>query len=222
MCWRDLHPLEWQLASLHQIRTVLSSALAEAETLGVIPRSPLQALRGRLPIGPAPEARPADPAQIEREIAALGPGDPRRMALYLARALGLRTGEICGVRWRDVGAGRVTVREQIVPVGGASVAREPKYGSGREISIGPRVAQALAEHRLALAERLLAHGIRLTEDLPVCAWPDGRGLRPGASRTGAGGMASGFTMCAISTPAFSWLLSLCPWSRSGWGIPDRT
>jgi integrase len=39
------------------------------------------------------------------------------MALYLARTLGLRSGEICGARWRDAEVGKITVREQIVPVG---------------------------------------------------------------------------------------------------------
>jgi integrase len=158
----------------------LSSALKEAERLDMIPRNPLDKLRGALPLGPAPEAQPADKATIDREIAALPVGDQRRMALYLALALGLRRGEICGLRWRDIGDSKITVREQIVPVGKGHVTKAPKYDSGREIAIGPRVAEALQQHRRALAERLLACGIRLTTDDPVCAGDDGRSLRPGS------------------------------------------
>ena len=145
-------------SSLGQIRNVLASALGEAETLDMIPRSPLDKLRGKrgqkkpLPIGPSPEAKPADKAMIDREIAALPAGDPRRMALYLARTLGLRRGEICGARWRDAEGGKITVREQIVPVGKQMITKAPKYDSIREIKIGPKVAEAIQQHRRALAE----------------------------------------------------------------------
>jgi integrase len=102
------------------------------------------------------------------------------MALYLALALGLRRGEICGLRWRDVTDSRIAIREQIVPVGKQDVIKAPKYNSGRAIAIGPKLAEALQEHRLALAERLLATGVRLTSNHPVCARDDGEPLRPGS------------------------------------------
>ncbi|HZK92282.1 MAG TPA: tyrosine-type recombinase/integrase [Stellaceae bacterium] len=167
-------------SSLGQIRNVLASSLREAERLDMIPRSPLDRLRGALPIGPSPEARPADKNSIDRAIAALPIGDPRRMALYLALALGLRRGEICGLRWRDVSDGAIMVREQIVPAGKQNITKGPKYGSTREIKIGPKVAEALRQHRLAVAEQLLVLGVRLTTDHPVCAHEDGRALRPGS------------------------------------------
>jgi integrase len=146
----------------------------------MIPRSPLDKLRGALPIGPSPEARPAHKATIDRAVAALPVGDPRRMALYLALTLGMRRGELCALRWRDVDSDKVTVREQIVPAGKEAITKAPKYDSVREIKIGPKVAEALQQHRLALAEQLFALGVRLTADHPVCAHEDGRPLRPGS------------------------------------------
>jgi len=165
-------------SSLGQIRNVLASALREAERLDLISRSPLDKLRGALPIGPSPEAQPAPKATIDHEIAALPIGDPRRMALYLVLALGLRRGEICGLKWRDIGDSTVTIREQIVPVSNRHITKAPKYNSGREIAIGPGVVDALQQHRRALAELMLSLGTRLTADHPVCARYDGSPLRP--------------------------------------------
>ena len=108
-------------------------------------------------------------------------GDPNRMALYLALALGMRRGELCGLKWRDLENDKITVREQIVPVRGKAITKAPTYDSGREIKIGPKVAEALRQHRRAAAEALLKVGKRITADDPVCLHLDGgRALRPGS------------------------------------------
>src|SRR6266536_2835543 len=69
LCWRDLHPLEWQLASLHQIRTCsfpaygshlgyqrrLYAAVCEPAPLTRLPGSaPARALLARIPLGLRP------------------------------------------------------------------------------------------------------------------------------------------------------------------------
>src|SRR3981189_48456 len=48
LCWRDSHPLEWQLASLHQIRTWPSRVIR------LVPRRELELLL--LPVGSLPTA----------------------------------------------------------------------------------------------------------------------------------------------------------------------
>jgi integrase len=96
----------------------------------------------------------------------------------LALTCGLRRGEICGLRWRDVTDDKIAVREQIVPLIGGSITKAPKYGSMREIKIGPKVSEALRQRRRALAEQLLALGVRLTPDHHVCARADGSPLHP--------------------------------------------
>jgi integrase len=125
-------------STLGQVRNVLSSALREAERLDMIPRSPLDKLRGALPIGSSPEARPADKGTVDRAIAETPTENPYRIGLLLALACGLRRGEICGLRWRDVQDGKIIVREQLVPLKGGAITKAPKYGSAREIKIGPR------------------------------------------------------------------------------------
>src|ERR1051325_5977663 len=93
-------------STLGQVRNVLASALREAERLDMIARSPLDKLRGALPIGDSPAAQPADKAAVDRTLAETPVNDPNRIALLLALACGLRRGEICGLRWRAVSLSR--------------------------------------------------------------------------------------------------------------------
>jgi integrase len=165
-------------STLGQVRNVLAAALREAEKLDMIPRSPLDKLRGALPIGSSPEAQPADKSIVDRALAETPIGNPYRIGLLLALACGLRRGEICGLRWRDVEDRKILVREQIVPLIGGAITKAPKYDSGREIKIGPKLAEALRQHRRAAAERLLALGVRIGPDHHVCAREDGSPLHP--------------------------------------------
>src|SRR6185312_6335823 len=165
-------------STLGQVRNVLASALREAERLDMIPRSPLDKLRGALPIGTSPEAQPADKGVVDRALAETPVENPYRIGLLLALACGLRRGEICGLRWRDVDDGKIVVRQQIVPLAHGSVTKAPKYDSAREIKIGPKVAEALRQRRRLLAEQLLALGVRITGDHHVCARGDGSPIRP--------------------------------------------
>jgi integrase len=68
------------------------------------------------------------------------------MALYL----GLRRGELLGLRWEDIDTdkGTVTIRRNLQRVGGALVVTTPKTGhSVRTLPLLGLVADALAEHR---------------------------------------------------------------------------
>jgi len=165
-------------STLGQVRNVLASALREAERLDMIARSPLDKLRGALPIGDSPAAQPADKAAVDRTLAETPVNDPNRIALLLALACGLRRGEICGLRWRDVEDDKIVVREQVVPLARGVIVKAPKYGSAREIKIGRKLAEALRQRRRALAEQLLALGVRISPDHYVCAYADGAPMHP--------------------------------------------
>ncbi|HEX3860463.1 MAG TPA: tyrosine-type recombinase/integrase [Stellaceae bacterium] len=165
-------------STLGQVRNVLSSALREAERLDMIARSPLDKLRGALPIGSSPAAQPANKKAVDLALAEAPVGNPYRIGLLLALACGMRRGEICGLRWSDVEAGKITVSRQIVPLIGGAITKAPKYDSTREIKIGPKLAEALRQHRRALAEQLLAIGVRISADHHVCTRADGSPLHP--------------------------------------------
>src|SRR3954463_13127166 len=75
-------------STLGQVRNVLAAALREAERLDMISRSPLDKLRGALPIGSSPEARPADKNLVDRALAKAPIGNPYRIGLLLALTCG--------------------------------------------------------------------------------------------------------------------------------------
>jgi len=170
-------------STLAQVRNVLASAIRSAVKFDMLALNPLDKLRGELPIGQSPKVEATRRETVDRVLADAPVGHPYAMALFLSFALGMRRGELCGLRWRDIGDDRITIREQIVPVGNRAITKAPKYDSGREIKIGPKIAERLRQHRRKLAETLFTSGVRLTADHPVCAHDDGRPMRP-ASFTG--------------------------------------
>ena len=84
MCWRDLHPLEWQLASLHQIREVLR-VMAEAKLRPLEEMTPAEA---REQVEATARARKAEPLPIARVEERMIPGAAGeiRLRLYWPRA----------------------------------------------------------------------------------------------------------------------------------------
>jgi integrase len=137
--------------SLHHLRAVLRTALHVAMRDGLIP---------------ANAAALAEPPRVpETDRHFLGerdPGDVRRFldtikgnrmeALYvLALALGLRQGELLGLRWDDIDleASKLSVRHALQRIGGAYVLVEPKTKRSRRV-IAPLpkvVTAALRAHR---------------------------------------------------------------------------
>jgi integrase len=199
---RDLSPADVKLAfvkmaetrsrsGLRAVRTVLGSALDEAVTLGLLTNTPLEKLRAKRgkkhPLGleASPKAKPVDKNRIDEEIKKLAIGHPYRMAIYLGIVCGLRLGEICGLCWKDVKSNKIEVRRQIVQIRGKLIVKGCKYDSERDIAIGGKFVELLQQHRRVLAENLLALGVRLTNEMPVCAQPTGAPIKPHAYSTWA-------------------------------------
>ena len=87
-------------------------------------------------------------------------GDRMEAAWWLFLALGLRRGELCGLKWSavDLETGVLSVVETRVVVDGHAQASEPKTDSGRRaIRLDAHVlAQVKAHHKRQLEERLRA------------------------------------------------------------------
>ncbi len=136
---------------------LLSIALADAVRLKVIPHNP--SADARLPRRPRREMR----AWTESEAAAflVSVSSDRLFPLWrLALATGLRTGELCGLRWKDVdlAAGTISVASTRV-VADAVVTSEPKTKAGtRVVSLDRETAVALSSWRRRQAEERLATG----------------------------------------------------------------
>jgi integrase len=72
----------------------------------------------------------------------------------------------------------VTITESTIPLRGGVYTGETKSGRTRTISMPAFVVAELRQHRLIMAERLLALGTRLNGDHAVVAHEDGRPVNP--------------------------------------------
>lgn len=115
-----------------------------------------------------------DPVKLpQKEMLALNPDQARTFfdavagdrleALYtLTLALGLRQGEVLGLRWQDIDleGGTLSVRHQLQRVNGALVLREPKAHSQRTLTLPPVVVDCLRQHQLRQMEERAWEGTR--------------------------------------------------------------
>ena len=133
------------------LRGVLRGALGHAERTDLVTRN--VARLARPPRIPRRRVSPLSVEQVRTFVAAIA-GD-RLEALYLvALGVGLRQGEILGLRWSDVdlAAGTLTVRHALARIDGRLVLVEPKSATSRRVVPLPAfVRDALVEHRLRQA-----------------------------------------------------------------------
>jgi integrase len=137
---------------------VLRSALSDAERLGLIPRNPCKAAR---PAQRSRNRREGFTVQEARAILAAAEGE--RLASLFAFILhsGLRVAEALGLRWSDVDmdAGTVSVRQDMVYVGGRMVPGRPKTDtSARTFALTPHALAALRDQKARQAEERLRAG----------------------------------------------------------------
>jgi integrase len=166
-------------STLGLLRKTLHAALQRALELELIARHPMAALRKRLPTGVAPEAKVIDAAAISALLDKAA-GTPYYPAILLATSCGLRRGEACGLRWRNINfdTKELAVEEARVPARKGITTGKTKTGRRRSIRIPEFAVALLQQHRLTQAERLLALGIRMSADAYVCAHGDLSPINP--------------------------------------------
>lgn len=146
------------------LRGVLRGALGHAERLGLVSRNV-----ARLARPPRIPRRQVAPLSVDEARVFLGAirGD-RLEALYLvALGVGLRQGEILGLRWRDVDLdrGALTVRHALARIDGRSVLVEPKWATSRRVVPLPSlVADALVAHRVRQADEPRPAGVVVPDE----------------------------------------------------------
>jgi integrase len=149
--------------TVSHIRGVLRTALNDGVRLGVVVRN--VALLTDPPRHRAPEREPLT-AQEARALLAAADGD-RIAALYrLALTLGLRRGELLGLRWQDLDLETATLRvaRSLQRIGGAIVLKEPKTErSRRTLSLPTSAVVGLKAHRDRQAWERKAAGARWRE-----------------------------------------------------------
>lgn len=129
-----------------RIHATLSSALADAERDGLIAQNPCGKVR--LPRGKRYEPAVWSSPQAARFLEVTS-GDDLAGLWRLALLLGMRRGELLGLRWRDIDleAGSLTVRTTRTLVGNQVVEGPPKSARSRRVlPLDPRTVEVLGRH----------------------------------------------------------------------------
>ncbi|MCA1546453.1 site-specific integrase [Bradyrhizobium sp. BRP19] len=156
---------------------VLKRALHQAVRWELIPRNPVDAVDP-----PKVDWKPVqtyDLTQTADVIEAVR-GKPIFVPAMLAVLCGLRRGEICALRWRNVDlvGGQLSVVESLEQTKAGLRFKSPKSGKGRTVALSQTAIDELRAHRARRAEELLRLGVRLSEDDLVIAHPDGTVIPP--------------------------------------------
>jgi integrase len=148
--------------------------------------------RGRRP-GDPQRRRPGPPARARRvemhtwtaeqlgAFLAAVREDRLYPAWLLLATLGMRRGELLGLRWVDVDltTGRIAIRQTLVMVDGRPAMAEPKTVKGRRsLTLAPEVLDTLRAHRVQQAAERLSLGANYTASGLVITAEDGRPLHP--------------------------------------------
>lgn len=176
-----------------KVQSFLKTALAHAVTLGLIKRNPCENVR-QFPRD-TEEMHILDEEEYGRmRRLVLGCPDKRlATATILALATGMRRGEICALRWRDVDLEReeisvngslteVSVSES--PDGTSLLRKKPKTArSVCVIAIDDDTAVYLSRYKMEQAAMLEYYDGEQTDDTPVLAGKLGEWYRPGSLST---------------------------------------
>jgi integrase len=105
---------------------------------------------------------------------------PMLIPTVLAVLCGLRRGEICALRWRNVDliAGQISVVESLEQTKAGLRFKSPKSGKGRTVALSATVVDELRSHRVKRAQELLRLGKGLSDDDLVIAHADGSVVQP--------------------------------------------
>jgi integrase len=140
------------------IRVVLGQALGQAERWGMVGRNVVRLTDG--PREPKTEGRTLTPEQA-RSLLQAASGERLEAAFVVMLSLGLRRGEVFGLRWMDVDfeSNILTVSQALSRVGSHLVLGPPKTErSRRKINLPAPVATSLRAHKKRQAAEWLVVG----------------------------------------------------------------
>jgi integrase len=103
------------------------------------------------------------------------------MPIMLAVTCGLRRGEICALRWRNVelsGAAQLAVVGSTEQTKAGTREKGTKSGRARTVALTALAVEELRRHKMRQAEELLRVGVRQSDDTYVVAQADGEPLKP--------------------------------------------
>jgi integrase len=109
---------------------------------------------------------------------------PIFVAVLLTVFCGLRRGEICALRWRDVdlASAQMSVARSLEQTKGKNGTglrfKSPKSGKGRTVALSATIVEELRAYRARRAEEMLRLGVGLSEDSLIVCQADGSIMQP--------------------------------------------
>ncbi len=160
------------------VRTTMSAAFQHAWRLQLVPVNVARAAEA--PAKRKPELRTPNAAEL-RTIIEQAKGTMWEMPILLSATTGARRGEVLGLRWCnvDLERGRIRIVEGLHWTDRQFVFLPPKTATSvRTISLLADVVERLKAYRVEQAQRLLALGVRVTDQHVVCDRGDGTPIEP--------------------------------------------
>jgi integrase len=156
---------------------VLKQALRQAVRWELLTRNPADAVDP-----PKVDWKPMQTYDVPQTVEVIEAvrDTPLLIPTLLAVLCGLRRGEICALRWRnvDLAAGQLSVVESLEQTKDGLRFKSPKSGKGRTVALSQTVEDELRSHRVKRAQDLLRLGVGLSDDDLVIAHADGSIMAP--------------------------------------------
>jgi integrase len=164
--------------TVRYVHTTLRRALRDAMADGLVVRN--VAAQARPPRARRVEMRTWTAEQVGIFLASVR--EDRLYAAWLLLAtLGMRRGELLGLRWADVdlNEGRIAIRHTLVMVDGKPAMAEPKTAKGRRsLTLAPEVLDSLRVHHAHQVAERLSQGTDYSDSGLVITAEDGRPMHP--------------------------------------------
>ncbi len=155
-------------STVRQIHSIISGALSAAVRWDWIASNPARiAQRPRVK---APEPSPPSPAEAARLLdAAFAMDDNWGTLVWLVMTTGIRRGEVCALRWRDIDLDDETIeiRRNYVLHKGVGVEKDTKTHQMRRIALDSETVALMREQKARVAARAVELGGELTEQMYV-------------------------------------------------------
>jgi integrase len=165
-------------ASVLYMHRLVKEALAVAvREWRLLPWNPADSIKG-------PKVKRKDMLALDTAEAATLLEVARRYRLFIPVMLsvtcGLRRGEICALRWRnvDLAGAQLSINRSTEQTKAGIREKETKAGRGRTVALTRLCIEELFRHKARQAEELLRAGIQSTDEMYVVAQADGNPLKP--------------------------------------------
>jgi integrase len=169
-------------SSQRQLALLLTNALNRAAEMRLIPTSPAEPLRKRLPKLEKAQRMVILDADQSQALMTAARETPLYTPVLIALATGMRRSEILALTWGkiDFTEGSVLVDESIETAAGTIRRKETKNGHSRIVTLPAPVIDELRRLKVEQAENLFRLGIRQSPETSICIRTDGTVSTPTA------------------------------------------